>query len=143
MKSKGFKRSEFIFKTIMKYFSEKELQDNLKIHDLAEAISRATTRATIVYASGDQSLSEIEQQFKDNPKLCQKMATKKHYANGISYLGSALSFDLPSTSKYKQSKGRSKVSNQKVIDLYNDDTEVANMKTVELKNKYRNELAVQ
>ncbi|KAK2708688.1 hypothetical protein QYM36_014329, partial [Artemia franciscana] len=46
-------------------------------------------------------------------------------------------------SKYKRSKGRSKVSNQKVIDLYNDDTEMANMKTVELKNKYRNELAVQ
>ncbi|XP_065583826.1 nucleomorphin-like [Artemia franciscana] len=65
------------------------------------------------------------------------------YANGISYLGSALSFDLPSTSKYKRSKGRSTVSNQKVIDLYNDDTEMANMKTVELMNKYRNELDVQ
>ncbi|KAK2710164.1 hypothetical protein QYM36_013735 [Artemia franciscana] len=65
------------------------------------------------------------------------------YANRITYLGSALSVDLLSPSKYKRSKGRSTVSNQKVIDLYNDDTEMANMKTVDLMNKYRNELAVQ
>ncbi|KAK2712600.1 hypothetical protein QYM36_011327 [Artemia franciscana] len=65
------------------------------------------------------------------------------YGNGITYSGSAQSVDLPSPSKYKRSKGRSTVSNQKVIDLYNDDTEMANMKTVELMNKYRNELAVQ
>ena len=65
------------------------------------------------------------------------------YANGITYLGSALSADVPSPSKYKRSKGRSTLSHQKVIDLYNDDTEMANMKTVELMNKYRNELAVQ
>ncbi|KAK2723873.1 hypothetical protein QYM36_002283 [Artemia franciscana] len=65
------------------------------------------------------------------------------YANGITYLGSALSVDLPSPSKYKRSKGRSTVSDQKVIELYNDDTEMANMKSVELMNKYRNELAIQ
>ena len=63
---KGFKRTEFILKTIMKHFSDKELRDNFKIHDLKEAISRATTSAPIVYTNGDQLLSGIAQQFKEH-----------------------------------------------------------------------------
>ena len=70
LSSKGFKRTKFIFKTIMKHFSDKELRGNLKIHDLIEAISRATTRATIIYTNGDQLLSGIAQQFKEHtPKI--------------------------------------------------------------------------
>ena len=73
LSSEGFKRTEFIFKTIMKHFSDKELRDNLKIQDLIEAISRATTRATIVYTNGDQLLSGIAQQFKEHtPQIMPK-----------------------------------------------------------------------
>ena len=50
----------------MKHFIDKELRDNLKTHDLIEAISRATKRATIVYANGHQLISGIEQQFKEH-----------------------------------------------------------------------------
>ncbi|KAK2701625.1 hypothetical protein QYM36_019742 [Artemia franciscana] len=46
--------------------SDKEGRDNLLIHHLIEAISRATTRATIVYTNGDQLLSGIAQQFKEH-----------------------------------------------------------------------------
>ncbi|XP_065568519.1 uncharacterized protein LOC136032228 [Artemia franciscana] len=79
MSSKGFKRTEFIFKTIMKHFSDKKLRDNLKIHDLIEAISKATTRATIVYDNGDQLLSGIEQQFKKHtPQIMPEGGYKKN-----------------------------------------------------------------
>ncbi|KAK2701757.1 hypothetical protein QYM36_019603 [Artemia franciscana] len=50
----------------MLFRSDKELRDNFKIHDLIEAISRATTSATIVYTNGDQLLSGIAQQFKEH-----------------------------------------------------------------------------
>lgn len=64
------------------------------------------------------------------------------YTNEITYLGSAMSIDLPSPSKYKTSKGRSTLS-KKFIDLYNEDTEMVNKKTIELMNKHRIKFAVQ
>ncbi|KAK2710365.1 hypothetical protein QYM36_013871 [Artemia franciscana] len=87
MSSKGFKRTEFIFKTIMKHFSDKELRDNLKIQDLIEAISRATTRATIVYANGNHLLSGIEQQFKEHtPQILPEDGYSKTEKD-VSFLG--------------------------------------------------------
>ena len=67
----------------MKHFNDKELRDNLKIHHLREAISRATTRATIVYANGHQLLSGIEQQFKEHtPQILPEDGYSKTYKIG-------------------------------------------------------------
>ncbi|KAK2710186.1 hypothetical protein QYM36_013755 [Artemia franciscana] len=79
------------------------------------------------------------------PSSCGLFVVKyaQDYANGRTYLGSIMSVDLPSHSKNKRSKGRSTVSNQKFIELYSDNTEMANLKSVELMNKYRYEVAVQ
>ncbi|KAK2710064.1 hypothetical protein QYM36_013663 [Artemia franciscana] len=80
LSSKGFKRTEFIIQAIMNHFNDKESRDNLKIHDLIEAISRVTTRVTIVYTNGDQLLSRIAQQFKEyTPQILPEDGYSKTY----------------------------------------------------------------
>jgi len=80
LSSKGFKRTEFIIQAIMNHFNDKESRDNLKIHDLIEAISRATTRITIIYTNGDQLLSRIAQQFKEyTPQILPEDGYSKTY----------------------------------------------------------------